>query len=1100
MKSIIKLLLLLLPSFYTFGQINQNGLPFIRNYTPEEYDASDQIWAAVQDHRGLMYFGSTDKGVLEYDGKSWRKIPVSNNSIVRSLAVDSLGTIFVGAVGEFGYLTPTPGGKLIYKSLIPLVGDSTLTILDVYKINFHKGDVYFYTQGHLFRYNGKEIRSFNINPTKNYYNLFSFSINDHLYIGSYTLGLRELIDTTFTIAPNGDFFIKNNVYSMTAYNAEWANMITYKGIFRYNQKTGEVVSISSWNDFYKNFPDEGAIPYNSIAMNNSSLGLSFLFGKKYSFAQTDSLGNAVTVLNINNGLQDETVTDIFQPKKAEAPLWLCLNIGITKADLHSQIRRFWEESGLRGGILSITRFNETLFVGTMSGVFYKTSDKDGFSNFRKLNEINTSAWSFLHFKEPETGKTRLLVGTTSGIYEVDKNYRVVNISEQDGFKGEIEHIGNALHQSVFQPNIVYIGWTSLAAMKWENGKWKNLGRIKREFLTNDYKSIGSTKNNELWLATRINGVTRVTFTDKDTIIDNFDTEQGLPGMKDNLIVTFNDKVFFATENGLYYFNDVTKTFEIADLPDLDIKVNGYGINRAVRYGKGYAFTCFSGDGMRWVETHVPESDGSISVNRKSFKSIPPRWADALHADPDGTVWVAISTELFSYNSSISRNYDEPFSALIRKVTTKSDSILFEGSFIKELPSGSIVVSSVQNPKQTPTLPFRYNRLTFEVASNSFEKEESIEYSFILEGQEKDWSKWTTDPRPIYNYISEGSYTFKVKARNIYGVESSIATYSFSITPPWYRSIVAIISYVILLGLFIWGIVVLNTRRLIAEKERLEQIVKERTAEVVAQKEEIEHQRDKIFEQNEEIKSSINYASRIQSALLTPVETINEMFADYFILFLPRDIVSGDFYWHTQVGNRKICAISDCTGHGVPGGFMSMLGIGFLTQIVAKDSKLTASQILDQLRAMIIAALHQTGKVGENKDGMDIALYIIDTETGMLEFSGANNPLILIRDNEVIQVKGDKMPIGIHLRCETPFTNNVMEYKKGDVIYTFSDGYADQFGGPEVRKFMIKNLKDLMLEIHQKPMPEQREIFHKTLVNWHGDTPRIDDVVLMGQRL
>jgi serine phosphatase RsbU (regulator of sigma subunit) len=178
----------------------------------------------------------------------------------------------------------------------------------------------------------------------------------------------------------------------------------------------------------------------------------------------------------------------------------------------------------------------------------------------------------------------------------------------------------------------------------------------------------------------------------------------------------------------------------------------------------------------------------------------------------------------------------------------------------------------------------------------------------------------------------------------------------------------------------------------------------------------------------------------------------------------------------------------------------MLGIAFLTQIMAKCEKLTASQILDQLRAMIIASLHQTGKMGENKDGMDIALYIIDSDTKTIEFAGANNPLVLIRDNEIIQVKGDKMPIGIHIRCDKPFTNNVMDYQKGDVLYTFSDGYPDQFGGPDERKFMIKNLKEMLVDIHQKPMAEQRDILHNKLLEWQGDTSRIDDIVLMGLRI
>lgn len=1095
-----KIFLLLLISSVSLGQINEKGLPFIRTFSPEEYDASDQNWVVVQDHRGIMYFGNNDRGVLEYDGKTWRKIAVPNNAPVRSLAVDSLGKVYVGASGEFGYLSPNQRGKLEYQSLTHLIEDSLVKILDIYQIHFHRGYVYFYTVVNLFQYDGTGIKIFNINPNQQFYNYFSFNINNHLYIGSFTAGLREFIDTCAVVAPNGDFFKHANIYSMTPYNRQWANMVTSKGIFRYNQTSGEVVRVKSWNDFYKGTPEEGAVPYNHIVTDNKGLGLSFIYGRNYGFTQADSLGNAFTVVNTSNGLQDDMIFNLYQNQNGNSPVWLCLNIGISRLDIHSQIRRFSEESGLKGSINFITQYNKTLFVGTMSGVFYKTIDPNGFSTFKQLNEINITAWSYLHFKDPTTGKIRLLIGGTGAVYEVKENFKVINISELPDFKGKIGHVGYSLHQSDCQPDIVYIGGSSLTAMKWERGQWKNLSWIKRDLLQNEFRSINSYRKNELWLATNLNGVTRVTFTDNDTIVQNYGLEDGLPGLKDNLITKIGTMLYFATEKGMYQFNDKTNRFEVARLPKIKGTFDGYGVNRVTEYQNGYAMACYAKDASRWVEIVELRSDSSFNINRKPFSSLPQRWADAIYADDDGTFWIAISTELFSYNSTINRNYDEPFDALIRKVTTKGDSILFEGAFIGELPNGNAIVSISQEQKQMPTLPYRFNSFIFDVASNFYEKEEQTEYSFILEGLDKEWSKWSADPKPIYTNLSEGRYTFRVKAKNIYGDESSIATYSFSITPPWYRSIVAYIAYVVLMALFIWGIVVLNTRRLIAEKERLEQIVRERTAEVVAQKEEIEHQRDKIFEQNEEIKSSISYASRIQGAILTPVETINTIFDDYFILFLPRDIVSGDFYWLTQVGNRKICAIADCTGHGVPGGFMSMLGMGYLTQIVSKDNTLTASQFLDQLRSMIITSLHQTGKIGESKDGMDIALYIIDTSTGMLEFAGANNPLVLIRDNEVIQVKGDKMPIGIHLRSDIPFTNNVMEYKKGDVLYTFSDGYADQFGGPDLRKFMIKNLRDLMLEVHKKPMAEQREIFNTTLEEWHGDSPRIDDVVLMGLRL
>ncbi|MDX9854800.1 MAG: SpoIIE family protein phosphatase, partial [Tenuifilaceae bacterium] len=406
----------------------------------------------------------------------------------------------------------------------------------------------------------------------------------------------------------------------------------------------------------------------------------------------------------------------------------------------------------------------------------------------------------------------------------------------------------------------------------------------------------------------------------------------------------------------------------------------------------------------------------------------------------------------------------------------------------------------QDKEQVVALPYRNNSVIISYSATFFEKEESIEYSSILEGSEDEWSKWSTKTEATHNNLREGRYTFKVKARNIYGVESPVAEYAFIIKPPYYRTLLAYLIYTILFVALIWLVVKLNTRRLIAEKDRLEQIVKERTAEIIEQKEEIEAQRDEIEHQKEEITSSIHYASRIQSAVLTPQDIVDKIFPNHFLLYLPRDIVSGDFYWITQVGNHKICAVADCTGHGVPGGFMSMLGMTFLNELINKGHELHPAKILYQLRANVISSLHQTGKSGENKDGMDIALYIINTETNILEFAGANNPLILIRNNEVMHIKGDKMPIGIHIKGEEPFTNITIELQPNDRLYTFSDGYVDQFGGSSNRKFMIKNLKELLLQIHQKPMIEQKEILLNNLIEWQGDGSRIDDIIVMGVQI
>ncbi|NJK86310.1 MAG: SpoIIE family protein phosphatase [Bacteroidales bacterium] len=194
----------------------------------------------------------------------------------------------------------------------------------------------------------------------------------------------------------------------------------------------------------------------------------------------------------------------------------------------------------------------------------------------------------------------------------------------------------------------------------------------------------------------------------------------------------------------------------------------------------------------------------------------------------------------------------------------------------------------------------------------------------------------------------------------------------------------------------------------------------------------------------------------------------------FILYKPRDIVSGDFYWVTKKENTLILAAADCTGHGVPGAFMSMLGIAFLNEIVNKIainkhiSSLQANEILQELRAQVINSLHQTGDRAEQKDGMDIALCIIDYEDKKIQFAGAHNSLIIIRNGEIMQYQGDRMPVSYHKNKDLPFTQHTIELQNGDVFYIFSDGYVDQFGGQEGMKFMQANFKNLLLEIYKEP--------------------------------
>ena len=260
------------------------------------------------------------------------------------------------------------------------------------------------------------------------------------------------------------------------------------------------------------------------------------------------------------------------------------------------------------------------------------------------------------------------------------------------------------------------------------------------------------------------------------------------------------------------------------------------------------------------------------------------------------------------------------------------------------------------------------------------------------------------------------------------------------------------------------------------------------------------QRDIIIQKNKEIMADIRYASRIQHAILPNLEFIENNIFEYFILHQPKSHVSGDFYWFTSKNDLKFLAVGDCTGHGLSGALMHMLGAVYLNEIVSTKKFETASDILDQLRDYVMRSLNQKGASGEAQDGLDIALCIIDFKNKSLQFSGANNPLYIIRNKELIEIKGDRMPVGIHINFDKPFTNHIINLESNDQLYLFSDGYADQFGGPKGKKFKYSQFKELLVQINQKPMEEQHKLLNHYIEAWQGDLEQLDDVCVIGVRV
>lgn len=305
---------------------------------------------------------------------------------------------------------------------------------------------------------------------------------------------------------------------------------------------------------------------------------------------------------------------------------------------------------------------------------------------------------------------------------------------------------------------------------------------------------------------------------------------------------------------------------------------------------------------------------------------------------------------------------------------------------------------------------------------------------------------------------------------------------------------------------------------------LEAKVKERTKEINEQKEEIQTQRDEIviqrdlvISQKQELTDSINYAKRIQSAVLPDTAYLNRVMPDYFVIFKPRDIVSGDFYWVKDIKNYLVVVAADCTGHGVPGAFMSMLGITLLNELVTKSRFDKPGEILNYLRMKVKTMLTQEGKYEEQKDGMDMAIVIINTENKELQYAGAYNPLYLYRKMDVqkmvqegnkeysddeyqlFELKGDRQPIGIHA-IETDFTTHTLKLQGEETIYIFSDGFVDQFGGEPRKKYKTPRFKQLLQSVQDKPMEKQKVIIEEEFESWRGDIEQIDDVCIVGVRI
>jgi ligand-binding sensor domain-containing protein/serine phosphatase RsbU (regulator of sigma subunit) len=381
-----------------------------------------------------------------------------------------------------------------------------------------------------------------------------------------------------------------------------------------------------------------------------------------------------------------------------------------------------------------------------------------------------------------------------------------------------------------------------------------------------------------------------------------------------------------------------------------------------------------------------------------------------------------------------------------------------------------------------------NDLTFGFSTVSLTNPEGITYYIMLEGFDDQWIVQKNTNSRVFNKLPAGRYVFRVKARNELGEwTSEPASYSFRILAPPYRRGYFIVTSICLILASIIAFIKIRERNLVNEKRILETRVTERTHE-------LQEANTQLSMRNKDILDSITYAKRIQLAIL-PSEI---PYKQTFILYKPKDIVSGDFYWLNSAGGREFLAAVDCTGHGVPGAFMSFIGYTSLNKIIIEQKIIKPSEILNRLNEEVATNLHQKGEAIVN-DGMDISLICYSPVTGILEYAGAFNPLIIIRAGELIELKADRFAIGRATGKEKSFTNHEFLIEEGDCVYMYSDGYADQFGGPDGKKYKTSTLKELLLNISEFDAETQQKILETSFEDWKGTQGQIDDVLVMGRR-
>lgn len=1048
------------------GVTRYDGKSFA-HFTEKEGLCSNVVTCVLEDKNGTIWFGTDGGGITKYDGKNFIKYTDKNglnNNKVLSILEDQKGNIWIGTHG--GGVCKYDGKYFTHFTTKEGLANNFVKCL----IEDEKGNIWMGTSGAgLCIYDGKNFTHYNEKSGLN--NAIILSLfedkSGSIWIGTDGGGVSKY---------NGKNFMHYTKSEGLVHNVIWSISEDQVGNLWFGSWGGGVSKYDGKN--FTNFTEKEGLSNNVILnMLEDKTGNFWLGTNGGGVAKYN--GKIFTHFTGNEGLSNSYGRSIIEDKSGN--LWIATyGGGVSKYD-GKNFNHYTEKEGLCDNDVRCMLQDQAgnLWFGTFGG---GVSKFDGLT-FTHLNESNGLINNYiLSMFEDRAGA--IWFGTNgSGVVKYSEN-TLTYFTTESGLSDNV-----ILSIAEDQSGNLWFGSNGKGVTKFDPSADKKSGKRFIHYTdesglsNNAVRSILEDRDGNMWFGTNGGGVCRY----DGEKFTHYTENEGLS--HNNILSMLQDKAgnfWFGTRFGLSKLSP-------DKLKEIDEKIKSNSLKETDVFFKNYSYEDgFLGIGVNGGNTIYQDKNGIIWIGANDRLT-------AFHPEGENKTIAAPKIQLTSidlFNESI-------LWSLLEK---KKDSVLTLGNGVSVGDFEFDEIIKWYGLPKNLSLAYNNNYLTFQFSGISMHQPKQIKYQYKLEGIDKNWSAISTRTEAPYGNLPNGTFTFKVKAMNSDGVWSETLDYTFTIRPPWWKTWWFRLTYSAAFIISLFVIFRWRTASLRKRQKQLEQTVEERTEELVQKNQLVEKQKEIVEEKNKKILDSITYAKRIQEAILPGIQKWKERIPQSSILYLPKDIVAGDFYWMEKNDHFIYVAAGDCTGHGIPGALVSVICSNALTLAVVEEKLTETNEILDRVREIIVEKL--SGNEAETvRDGMDICLIRISkNRKDKIQYSGANRPLWLARNKELIEYKPDKQAISF-TETPKPFTALEITVQELDTLYLFTDGYADQFGGYNLsegrqagKKFMIKRLKELLITIANEPLDLQKENLKKTFTSWKGDLDQVDDVCVIVLRV